>query len=151
MYRNDLEWLIDGKLGQLPEPVAPATLLPRVLAAIEAHLARPWYRRAWRTWPQALQAVSAAGLLVAALLSLGLFEPVAQTFWPQGLGTFQEIGGSVSVHIRALLEATQVLRRMLVEPIFAYALAFGLLSGMAAAALGLALKRVAPLEGVSES
>ena len=152
MHHNDLERLIDRKLAELPQPVAPPTLVPRVLAAIETRLARPWYQRAWRTWPPALQAASAAGFLAGAVLALGLVEPVVQTLWGQGLGALQGIGGSGIAHLRALLEATEVLRHILVEPLFTYVLAVGLLTGMASTALSLALKRLASLgEGVSQS
>ena len=152
MHRDDLERLIDEKLGELSQPVAPPTLVPRVLAAIDARLARPWYQRAWRTWPPTLQAASAAGLLAVALLALALVEPVVQTLWSQRLGALQGIGSSGIAHLRALLEATEVLRRILVEPLFAYALAVGLVTGMALTALSLALTRLASLGGgVSES
>ena len=48
-----LTWttLVDRELRQLPSPRAPHTLLPRVLAAVEQWTRRPWYARAWFTWP----------------------------------------------------------------------------------------------------
>lgn len=46
-----LERLIDRELKKLPEIHAPATLIPRVLAAIRAP-ARPWWGRSWMTWPR---------------------------------------------------------------------------------------------------
>ncbi len=151
MHPSDLERLIDRKLGELPQPVAPPTLLPRVLAAIEARLTQPWHQRAWRTWPPALQVASAIGLLAVAFLALVLVEPVVPALWGQGLHALQGIGSSGIAHLRALLEAAEVLRRILVEPLFAYALPVGLLAGVALTALSLALKRLASLGGgVSE-
>jgi hypothetical protein len=49
---------------------APATLLPRVLAAVAAEQARPWHQRPWWTWPLAGQA--AYGLAVAGAAALVL-------------------------------------------------------------------------------
>lgn len=53
---------IDRELKALPLHRAPATLAPRVLAALAERTARPWYRRAWQTWPWPLQAVSLGAL-----------------------------------------------------------------------------------------
>ena len=60
-----LEAAIDRELKALPNRPAPQTLLPRVMAVIERRAALPWYRRAWQTWPQPLQAVSLLVLLAA--------------------------------------------------------------------------------------
>src|SRR5580765_5228087 len=68
MYPADLDRLVDRELKHLPSPRAPHTLLPRVLAAVEHWTLRPWYTRAWFTWPLAWQIVSltALALLVVA-------------------------------------------------------------------------------------
>jgi hypothetical protein len=58
-----LEAAIDRRLKALPELHAPRTLVPRVMAVIEQRAGVPWYRRAWQTWPMALQAGSLAVLL----------------------------------------------------------------------------------------
>ena len=60
-----LESLIDRELKSLPPLAAPGSLLPRVLAALEAHAALPWYRRAWQTWPRGGQILSLAALAAA--------------------------------------------------------------------------------------
>jgi hypothetical protein len=60
---KQLEAAIDRRLKALPELHAPRTLLPRVMTVIEQRAAVPWYRRAWQTWPLALQAGSLAALL----------------------------------------------------------------------------------------
>ena len=44
-----------------------------------------------------------------------LIDPLVQTLWGRGLGTLQEIRGSAIAHLRALLAATEVLRRILVR------------------------------------
>ena len=60
-----LEAAVDHELKALPNLRAPQTLLPRVMAVIEQRALLPWYRRAWQTWPRALQVVSMLILLVA--------------------------------------------------------------------------------------
>ena len=47
---------------------APATLLPRVMAAVARQQALPWYRRQWWSWPVAGRA--AYGLAVAGAAAL---------------------------------------------------------------------------------
>lgn len=60
-----LESLMDRELKSLPPLTAPASLAPRVLAALQRRAPLPWYRRAWQTWPAAGQAVSLAALSAA--------------------------------------------------------------------------------------
>src|ERR1700736_1870656 len=64
MHPVDLETLVDRELRQLPLPRAPHTLLPRVLAAVQAWAQRPWYERAWFTWPLAWQMASVSALIL---------------------------------------------------------------------------------------
>src|SRR6185436_18949429 len=65
MSFDDLERRVHEELRRLPAPLAPSTLLPRVLAAVDAWARRPWYERAWFTWPLGWQIVSAAALALA--------------------------------------------------------------------------------------
>ena len=60
----DLERLTDRALRSLPTPRAPRSLLPRVLAAVAAEASRPWYARAWLSWPLHWQLVSGAATAV---------------------------------------------------------------------------------------
>jgi hypothetical protein len=53
------------RLQRLPDRPAPVTLMPRVLAAIQAQARLPWYRQPWSTWPHTAQGAS---LLVLSLL-----------------------------------------------------------------------------------
>src|SRR5689334_1458839 len=64
-YEKKLEVAIDRELKSLPDVVAPATLVSRVMAAIELRKALPWFRRAWDTWPGSLQ-----GLFVVLMAAL---------------------------------------------------------------------------------
>src|SRR3989442_10640350 len=49
-----LETLLERELKKLPDLAAPQTIIPRVLAAIQAK-ARPWWQRPWVTWPWGLR------------------------------------------------------------------------------------------------
>jgi hypothetical protein len=65
-----IQWddLLDRELKRLPEHPAPATLLPKIMAAIQAQAVLPWYRRNWWTWPAAAQ----AAFILAALIFIGV-------------------------------------------------------------------------------
>lgn len=67
--QHDLECQVDRVLKRLPEVPAPQTLLPRVLAAVRARAALPWYRQSWQAWPMPLQ-IATILVLVA---SFGVF------------------------------------------------------------------------------
>jgi hypothetical protein len=58
-----LELQIDRQLKGLPELDAPAGLVPRVMAALAARAALPWYRQSWSEWPVAMRWSSLAALL----------------------------------------------------------------------------------------
>ena len=61
---DDLERVAQRALERLPAPRAPHTLLPRVMAAVQQWTRRPWYARAWVTWPLGWQALSTAALVL---------------------------------------------------------------------------------------
>ena len=67
MEPGDLEGLIDRELKRLPVPRAPRALLPRVMAAVSAPRALPWYSRPWLSWPVSLKAASAVAFVAAGL------------------------------------------------------------------------------------
>jgi len=68
---------LDRELKRLPDRPAPATLMPRVLAAIQARARLPWYRQDWSTWPRFAQGFSLAvlSLLLGALTYACLHFP----------------------------------------------------------------------------
>ena len=74
MEPRDLELFVDAALRRLPEPRAPRSLLPRVMAVVATTTAtgaiegtrQPWYAGPWVTWPRAWQSASIV-VLVAAL------------------------------------------------------------------------------------
>jgi hypothetical protein len=67
MHSNNdkhLESEISRELKALPPLTAPASLVNRVMAAIEQRANVPWYQRSWQTWPRSLQAAALVTLLV---------------------------------------------------------------------------------------
>ena len=67
---EQLEKMVHAALRSLPDRRAPASLEARVLAAVEARTAIPWWHKSWSYWPQWVRAVflvfcaGLAGLLV---------------------------------------------------------------------------------------
>jgi len=119
---RELERLADRELRRLPAPRAPETLLPRVLAAVAAWSQRPWYSRAWFTWPLAWQAVS---VVVVGIVLYGMFKvPAPPASVVQATG------------------ASRVLWRTLVEPLLPYLVFVVVLMCLACAAVGVALNYV---------
>src|SRR5436190_15551415 len=102
----DLERHVDRVLADLPPIGAPDTLLPRVLAAVEAWAERPWYQRAWLTWPVALQAASVVLLLLLVVGGAAVL-PVVQTQAVRALALITidvpGIGSSVAASAAALV------------------------------------------------
>ena len=121
-FLEDLERRVERELRRLPSPVAPHTLLPRVLAAVDAWARRPWYTRAWFTWPAGWQAASIVAVLLVAV----------------GIWMLPSAPPSLVVTTNAGL----VLWRTLVEPFLAYAFAIVVIMCLACAAFGAALSYV---------
>ena len=121
----DLEQEMHREFAGLPTPRAPRTLLPRVLAAVD----RPWYARAWLTWPRSAQAVSAVALIV-------LLGSVA---W---IGSAAEGLGTASTLVR-------IGWRLLLQPAVVYLFVAAVALPLALGASWAALTRVA-LGGTSQ-
>jgi hypothetical protein len=62
-YEERLQAQVHALLKGLPPRTAPATLLPRVLAAIQSRAPLPWHRQSWQMWPAALRVASLVLLL----------------------------------------------------------------------------------------
>ena len=127
-------------------PRAPHTLLPRVMAAVQAWTLRPWYERAWFTWPLAWQIVSMA---VPILIVVGgaMLLPNAQAAARDAASRFGSgaIGDVAAMARRAeaTTHAARILWHALLEPFVAYAFALVGLMCLACAAFGTVLNRVA--------
>jgi len=125
-FDDQLEREIHRELSALEPPRAPATLLPRVMAAV----ARPWYTRAWLSWPMPAQILSAAALVA---LTVGLS-------WLLGIAA--ETYGTTSALMR-------IGWRHFLEPVVLYAFVMTLVVTLMVSASWVALTRVA-LGGTSE-
>jgi hypothetical protein len=119
MAFDDLERRMRDELARLPSPLAPATLLPRVLAAVDAWVNRPWYTRAWFTWPLGWQAVSVA------FVALALYATWAAPPLPASVVATGNAGG--------------VIWRTLIEPLLGYVVGLVVLMALACAVFGAAL------------
>jgi hypothetical protein len=62
---QSLEVRVGRALKELPELSAPRTLMPRVLTAIAARRALPWYRQPWPVWPVGLRIATMIFLLAS--------------------------------------------------------------------------------------
>ena len=77
MKDPDLENFIHQTLRSLPDRPAPRSLESRVLAAIEARAALPWWKQSFAQWPVAARFVWLYGIIAvvagsyAMLFSLG--------------------------------------------------------------------------------
>ena len=139
----DLERLIDRELRALPQPRAPRTLLPRVLAAVDEAARQPWYSRTWLTWPVGAQVASVV-LLLATLGGAALLLPTVQA--AAGALTFvADVRGDVAERARDVEVATTALRvlwRALLAPVVPYAFGLVLLMSVACAIFGTALNHL---------
>jgi hypothetical protein len=66
-FDPELEAAASEELEKLPLLSAPRTLIPRVLAMIEASAGLPWWQRTWWDWPLAAKAT----FLLLALAGVG--------------------------------------------------------------------------------
>ena len=124
MTPAELESRVSCWLDRLPEPEAPSSLVPRVMAGLERMANRPWYQRPWRSWPMALRAAGAA--VFAALLWLSV----------QGLEWIDGTGMS------ALLGTAHAIWRLVIEPSAVYLVASAGVMGAACALYCAAISRV---------
>jgi hypothetical protein len=81
---RELEALVGQELRQLPDLLAPGSLVHRVMLAVHQREALPWYRRSWPAWPAALQVVS---ILLMAVFAGGLMALTIYPSWVPGLET----------------------------------------------------------------
>ena len=143
MDPGDLERLVDRELKRLPTPRAPRTLLPRVMAAVDAAANMPWYRRAWFTWPLGWQAVSVS-MGVAALTAVVMLLPDV-TFFAQQAPVVTEVSGEVSAAAQRVETATTAVRviwRALLAPVVPYAFGLVVLMTLACGLFGTVLNHL---------
>ena len=141
----DLERHVDRVLADLPPLDAPDTLLPRVLAAVRAWAERPWYQRAWLTWPAGLQAASVALLLVV-VLAIAMALPLVQAEAADALALVTARAPidmpRIPASLRATANAVVLVWRALIQPLVPFALAVAVMAGLASVVIASALNRV---------
>jgi hypothetical protein len=144
MSFDDLEKPISRALSDLPAPRAPLTLLPRVMTSVQALAARPWYARAWFTWPLAWQCVSITALLLlvaAVALSMPLAGDIGRSTWEAATaGVSNHFAGGLD-RVEATMSGARVLWRALVAPVLGYAAIVVILMYLACAAVAVILNR----------
>jgi len=109
---SDPKWETElaQELRKLPDREAPATLIPRVMAALQARVRLPWWRRTWWQWPPAAQLL---GLLAVSSV-LGLITYYATRGWEAALvaGMTQQVQAWLEP-LRPCLELPRVPRQRL--------------------------------------
>jgi hypothetical protein len=149
----DLERLTDRALGSLPRLRAPRTLLPRVLAAVAAEASRPWYARAWLSWPLGWQLVSgvAAVLVIVAATIAGPGTAAAMIEF--GTSTSLPVSSYLAGAVRSLETAWDASRIVwnVIAPVARYLALLLLVMSAACVAFGTVLDRVIALGGAYES
>jgi len=138
----DLETRIDRTLRRFPAPRAPRTLLPRVLAAVQEWSQRPWYSRAWFTWPIGGQIVAAAALILVAV-GAAFLTMSAQAAIDQSAARLLSGVMPVAQRAEAMLNAARVVWHAVGEPLAVYAFAVVAVMFLACVAFGTALSHVA--------
>jgi hypothetical protein len=149
----ELERVTDRALRALPAPRAPRTLLPRVLAAVAAEASRPWYARAWLSWPLHWKLVSAATAAVIVVIATaggpavaaGMLEFATRTSLPVS----SQFAGAVR-GLGAMWEASRIVWDVVAPAARVLAL-WLLVMSAACVAFGTALDRVIALGGAVES
>lgn len=153
MLPGDLEDVVDRALKQLPEPRAPRTLVPRVMAAIETERARKSSARPWLAWPLAWQLASVAALIVLGVEGARLWpeaQSAVQQSTPTVIADVASFVADVASKASAVANVTRIVWHALVQPLVGYLLVLVLVMCAACATFGAALGRVA-LGGVSQT
>ena len=153
----DLERQATRALRALPTPRAPETLVARVMAALAHEARRPWYQRAWRTWPVPGRLAAAAMVVLVASAALVAMPGVAEALGAAlarvevpALPLPAAIDGAVR-NVGALAGALTTIWRVVISPVAPYVAGFVVLMALACVAFGTALERVVALGGATES
>lgn len=140
----DLERLVDAELKRLPAPRAPRTLLPRVLAAVDAQQQHAKPARGWAFWPRAWQ--FAGGVVMAAVL-VGIWR-LAAFAGPFISELLPAVGlGRAAAFTRGADDAATVVRvlwEVLLQPVATYVSILAISLALACALFWTAVERLAP-------
>ena len=124
----DLEQLLGRELKALPQPRAPRTLLPRVMAVTLERVGDPGTATGWSTWSRAKQLGSIA-VLTAVIAGLWLLLPAA----PREITDATRTAAETAIVIR-------VFWQVLFGPIAVYIAVLGVALTLACAAAWAALE-----------
>ena len=120
-YEKHLERAVDRTLRDLPNLAAPQSILPSVMARIQAGAVLPWYRRSWPTWPFALQGASLSLMLTLfAGLCYGGWKLSQAEFFIEAvkpLGALVSVAGVIWRTAGVLAEALYLTIRQLNAPV----------------------------------
>lgn len=149
-----LDGSLDAALARLTTMRAPATLLPRVMAATQRLTARPWYARPWDTWPIVYQRMSVAACLLV-LAAMTLTMPLGDGRWLEAV--VEGTGGRFDTWVQALHGMGRLARSAeavtntagslwqgLSVPLLLYASVIGALLCLVMGLFGVALNRLTP-------
>jgi hypothetical protein len=112
-----------------------------VLAAVQEWSRRPWYARAWFTWPAAAQIASVAALFLI-IVGGAVLIATAQMAAGEALARALSVVSPIAQRAEATMNAARVVWRALVEPLVVYAFGLVVLMCLACAAFGTALNHV---------
>jgi hypothetical protein len=149
-YEAKLEAEIELELQGLPELAAPATLVPRVMAALACAAAVRWYRRPWENWPLAARAAAFALLLaVFGGLCLGSRQAIQSAGFTLATGKLGELTSSFdtaqsalnAIAVACILAIRQLGTGFLVGLCAAVALGYALCLGLGTLCVRLAFAR----------
>jgi len=140
----DLERLVDAELKRLPAPRAPRTLMPRVLAAVDAQRQQAKPAPGWALWPRAWQ--FAGGAVMAAVL-VGIWR-LAATARPFISEFLPAVGlGRAAAFTRGADDAATVVRvlwEVVLQPVATYVSILAISLALACALFWTAVERLAP-------
>lgn len=146
MTTDDFDLELDRELGELPSPVAPASLLPRVLAAVAPPEPSAWYSRPWLTWPHGLRVASAVAVLVT-VAALAGGAPMLRWLSPDLAANVARVLNplhSLGQAVQQIATITRVFWHVWLEPIALYLLALVVLLSLAVTAALSLVNRLTP-------
>lgn len=144
MVSRELERQVSRALAELPAPVAPSSLKPRIMSAVAEAGRRPWHTRAWLAWPRWAQAAS-IGVLALAALTLWHVWPAVADASDRLARLVTPLEARVAV-VLAWMEMGSALGRavwLLVQPVIVYLMLVAVAASLLAAACRAALDRLA--------
>ena len=142
MEPDELERLIDERLRRLSGPPAPPTLAPRIMRSVEQWAARPWYTRAWLTWPIGWRVVSVAASVAMVALLVAFLPSLSETSASVTSTAVNSVAlrtTPATQRAELLVTAVIVVWRALIAPVVPYALAVVMVMFLACGLAGTAL------------